>query len=341
MAVALAGTGVMSPAFAQSDSAPIIGLQHNVVFADYPEFSRSREVARRTLSPLASLEIMRAAAKSGLRAQAIDLQQETFSVYVPRKRPPLGYGVLVFVPPWEDARLPAGWGPVLDASGLILVCAAKSGNEASVIDRRIPLALLGVYNIIRSHPIDADRVYIGGFSGGARVAMRVALGYPDLFRGALLNAGSDPIADKGTVLPPNELFAQFQNSSRLVYVTGSDDSSNIDRDMASRGSMSAWCVFGTEVQTMPWVGHEIATADFLRRAIVALDRRSPVDAGRLAACRARIAKEMTADLAQVEHLLDLNEPHEAWRLLNRIDGRYAGLALPDILKFELRIGSRR
>jgi len=339
--IGFAALWAMPPAFAQSSSAPLSGLQRAVVFADYPQYSRSVEVARRTWSPLANVEIMRAAAGAGLVSQAIDLTKETFAVYVPRKRPSKGYGVLAFIPPWQDARLPAGWGTALDDSGVIFVCANKSGNDESIVDRRIPLALLAAYNIIQSYPIDTERVYVGGFSGGSRVAMRVALGYPDVIRGALLNAGSDPIGNKDAVLPPGDLFAQFQSSSRIVYVTGLEDSLNINQDMGSRGSMNAWCVFGTEVETMFRIGHEIATPGAVRRALAALDRRPPVDAGKLAACRARIAKEMATDLEQVRHSLDRDQAHDAWRLLSKADARYSGLASTEIIELEQRVGPRR
>jgi len=71
------------------------------------------------------------------------------------------------------------------------VTAANSGNDAPTIDRREPLALLAAHNTMKQYPVDPQQVYIGGFSGGARVALRLALAYPDVFHGALLNAGSD------------------------------------------------------------------------------------------------------------------------------------------------------
>jgi hypothetical protein len=329
------------PAFAQDSPAPIAGPQRDVVFTEYSPLSRSVEVARRILSPLANVELARASAKSALRLQAINLTQETFTVYVPLKQPSRGYGVLAFIPPWQDAHLPAGWAQVLDESGMIFVSAAKSGNEENVIDRRIPLALLGAYNIMQRYPIDSDRVYIGGFSGGARVAMKVALAYPDLFHAALLNAGSDSIGDREASLPPADLFAQFQNSSRLVYVTGSEDSWNMQHDMASQASMHAWCVFGFSVETMFRAGHEIAVPYAVHRALAALDRRSVDDAGKLSACRARIAKQLATDVKHVGELLDHDKPHDAWRSLTKVDARYGGLASQEIIEFEHRIGSRR
>jgi pimeloyl-ACP methyl ester carboxylesterase len=203
----------------------------------------------------------------------------------------------------------------------------------------MPLALLAAYNILQRYPVDPERIYIGGFSGGARVAMKVALAYPDLFRGALLDAGSDPIGDRDALIPPDDLFRQFQSSSRLVYTTGSEDTVNIQLDMVSRTSMTEWCVFGTSrVETMFRAGHEVAAPDSLRRALAALDREPTIDGGKLSACRARIAEEMAKDLGKVQELLDHHQPRDAWRALSKIDVRYGGLAAPQIIELEQRIG---
>jgi hypothetical protein len=327
-------------ASAQETDDSVTGLQRNVIFSEYSALSASVELAHRTLSPLANVEIARATKNAALRPQAIDLTGERFSVYVPAQRPSQGYALMVFIPPWQDAHLPPGWAKVLEQHGMIFVSAAKSGNEEKVLDRRIPLALLGAYNVMQRYPIDPERVYIGGFSGGSRVALRTALAYPDLFRGALLNAGSDPIGDGELLLPPDDLFARFQNS-RLVYVTGSEDAWNSQHDMVSRDSMKAWCVFGTAIETMNRAGHESAVPYSVDRAINALDQRPSVDQGKLMACRTRIAKESAADLQRIAELLDRDKPHDAWRSLTKADIHYGGLAATEIDQLEQRIGARR
>jgi hypothetical protein len=338
----LALPAVMTPLVgsAQEAADSITGLQRNVIFSDYSPLSGSVELAHRTLSPLANIEIARATKNAALRPQAVDLTDERFSIYVPAQRPSQGYALMVFIPPWQDAHLPPGWAMVLERHGMISVSATKSGNEEKVLDRRIPLALLGAYNVMQRYPVDPERVYIGGFSGGSRVALRTALAYPDLFRGALLNAGSDPIGDGEELVPPDDLFAKFQKS-RLVYVTGSQDDWNIQHDMVSRDSMKAWCVFGTAIETMSRVGHESAVPYSLDRAIAVLDQRPPVDQGKLSECRARIAKELAADLQRIDGLLDRDKPHDAWRSLTKTDMRYGGLAATEIDQLEQRIGSRR
>jgi hypothetical protein len=318
------------------------GLQREVIFDEYSPFSRSAEVARRMLSPLANEEIARIRANSNvaLREQAIDLAQEKFAVYVPATAPPQGYALLSFIPPWQRGYLPSGWARVLDRHGMIFVSASNSGNTEKVLDRRIPLALLGAYNIMRRYPVDKDRVYIGGLSGGSRVAMHVALSFPDLFHGALLNAGSDPIGDGQAVLPPADFFQLFQ-SARLVYVTGTADSWNIENDVGSRQSMNEWCVFQTFTETMQRAGHEIALPAALDRALSTLDARSSPNAEKLAECRQRIAKQMSAKLQDVSDLLDRGKPHDAWQQLVKLDVRYGGLAAPQSIEIGRRIGERR
>jgi poly(3-hydroxybutyrate) depolymerase len=150
---------------------------------------------------------------------------------------------------------------------MIFVSASNSGNDANVLDRREPLALLAAHNVRQRYPVDPDRVYIGGFSGGSRVAMRLAVAYPDVFRAALLNAGSDSIGDGQLPLPAAELVRQFQDSTRLVYLTGQDDSVGLDQDVRSRESMQEWCAFDLQTQLILRAGHEAAGPAALNRAL--------------------------------------------------------------------------
>jgi pimeloyl-ACP methyl ester carboxylesterase len=234
---------------------------------------------------------------------------------------------LVFVPPWQDARLPQGWTPALDRHGVIFVSAARAGNDENVLDRREPLALLAAHNVARRYPVDPERVYIAGFSGGSRVALRLALGYPDVFRGAILNAGSDPIGDPQVPLPPEELFFQFQ-STHLVYVTGEGDTFQLNSDLASMRSMKKWCVFDAQAHVEPSGSHAAAGSTALFWALSALLHPARPDPKRLAACRQAIELELNASLQQVESLIATGHQEDAQRLLIKIDGHYGGLAAP-------------
>lgn len=316
---------------AHADNAGVAatGLQTNITFNDYSPLSRTSQMARRLFSPLQAWRVNRAIALRGdVREQAVDLSQEKFAVYVPSAIPAAGYALLVFVPPWERAAVPERWVAELDRHGMIFVSAANSGNDTSMLDRREPLALLAAHNIIQRYPVDANRVYVGGFSGGSRVAMRLALGYSDLFRGALLNAGSDPIGDTQISLPPAELMHRFQESTRLVYLTGKDDAIRLEMDVQSRRSMQDWCVFDIKTLIVTWSGHEASSAAAFNQGLEALEAHEKVDSERLAACRRSYTQSLDDELHVAERLLASGDAAEARKALEKIDARYGGLAAP-------------
>ncbi len=332
---ALAAIGASTPAAPagaapDSSTPPAAGLQTEVVFSDYSPLSASAEIMRRLLSPLAAREVQRSLESSAerLRAQSVDLAAERFVLYVPARAPARGYGLLVFVPPWDEAQLPRGWAPVLDRQGVIFVSAARSGNSADVVGRREPLAILAADNVTRRYPVDPQRVYVGGFSGGSRIALRLALAYPDLFRGALLNAGSDPL-DAGPPSPPaRALLERFQESTRIVFVTGEHDALHLSMDRASLESMSEWCVFDTAVEITPGAAHELAGPAALARALDALASHLRPAAAKLAACRKALDARLTARLAQIRALIDAGRKGEARKLLEETDRQFGGLAAP-------------
>ena len=334
--------GVMtSPLPATCDTVPgLTGLQSDVVFSDYTPLSSSAELVHRLLSPLNAVRVGRSLAHSAaaLRDQPIDLAQERFTVYVPSNPPSEGYGLLVFVPPWENAMLPRGWAAILDRHGVIFVSAANSGNEASILDRREPLALLAAHNVMQRFHVDPERTYVGGFSGGARVALRLALGFPDVFRGAFLNAGSDPIGGAETPLPPSGLFSRFQEMTRIVYVSGQNDAVNVEKDAASEQSLLAWCAFDWYAERSPWTGHEVAGPAVLHRALDMLDKHAKPNVTKLNNCRLRVDQELDKTIVQANDLVAAGDLDGARRSLNKIDTRYGGLAAPRSVDLAARIG---
>ena len=333
----------MHAGFAHAAAPSPTGLQTEVRFDAYTPLSQGSEIARRLFTPLTYARLQRYLAdhRGAMREQSIDLTQERFALYVPTGTPPpSGYGLLVFVPPWPQAALPEGWARELDRRGLIYVSMANAGNAADVVDRRVPLALLAWANVGRRYPLDPARVYVGGFSGGSRVALRIALGYPDVFRGALLEAGSDPPGGAALSLPPAMLFQRFQQDTRLVFLTGGQDTAHLQRDTASRQALRRWCVTDIASVTPPWLGHEIASAAALGQALDALARSEPPPAARLASCRARNEGELASALAGVQQALSRSDRKQAQRRLDAIDGRYGGLAAGPLLELRVRLDAR-
>ena len=326
-------------AVASDAASPASGLQREVVFTDYSPLARSDELLRRLLSPLNALRVHRelAQSKQGLREQPLDLAQQRFALYVPGgPAPARGYALLVFVPPWPQAVVPPRWMATLERRHVIFVSAAHSGNDADVMDCRIPLALLAEQNIVRRYRVDPRRIYIGGFSGGSRVALRIALDFPDVFRGVLLDAGSDPIGNAQIPLPTRERFHRFQDSTRLVYLTGQRDDARLRQDVRSRQSLRDWCVFDLvdEGMSMPWTGHQLAGPDALERALAALETPARPDSAALAGCRRRVERKLAVLERRISDLLAHGRFDDARSVLAKIDMRFGGLAAPQSVKWQ-------
>ena len=313
--------------FIGGNSALGAGAPTMVRFSFYTALSSNSELAHRFLTPLtaASVPARLAAMGKQLSDQPIDLSEERFLLYVPGGVPVSGYGLLVFIPPWDEARLPEGWDDVLDRYGLIFVSASRSGNDQTDLGRREPLAILAEQNVAREFRLDRTRIFIAGFSGGAHVAMRLALAYPDVFRGAILDAGSDPIGTAEVHIPAAELFHRFQESSRLVYLTGARDVTRLEMDATSIRSMRDWCQNNID-EIRPDSDHTVADPRALARAIEALLAPIEPDAAGLAACRRAVEGRLSAELDQLRALRTAGKADEASALLKRIDSRFGGLA---------------
>jgi predicted esterase len=317
------------------------GSLSEVTFANYSPLSGNAEMARRLLSPLKNAQLQKMLAGGAkLRDQAIDLSQEKFALYVPPRMPAAGYGLIVFVAPWNGALLPDGWGPVLDQYGMIFATAARSGNDQSALARREPLALLAEANVAQRYRLDSARIIVAGFSGGSRMALRIALGYPDVFRGAILNAGSDPIGDATIALPPRDLFARFQDMTHLVFLTGDEDRHNVAFDTASRHSLRDWCVLHVDQRTTMGGGHDPLDGTALSRALDILARPPDTDTAALAKCRAAIDSGLNAKLANVRSLITAGKNADAKQALDDVDAQYGGLAAPQIVDLAKKLESR-
>jgi predicted esterase len=333
-AVVFAVLSSVSRPHAEQEASPAVGLQQNVRFEQYSPLATNQALIQRLLSPLAAELVREQLAASGrvLAEQPVELRVERFTLYVPATRPPGGYGLLVFVPPWPQAKVPPGWSAVLDRSGVIFVTAARSGNEETVISRRAALALVAAQNVLGRYPVNLEHVYIGGFSGGSRVALRLALAYPDVFHGAFLNAGSDPIGGVPMPAPARKRLYQLQEESRIVAATGANDAAVLSRDDESARSLAKWCVFGVAMKVTPSAGHQIASADVLADALDRLQAAPRADPTRLAACRAGLEAELAAGIAPVEADIAAGRTIPARQKVYALDKRFGGYADDRIVK---------
>lgn len=193
-------------------------------------------------SPLGSLDAQQErivypkAVLEAARKAARPLEQERLRAYLPRgyrKPSTKRYGLLVWVSPGSDGRIPRWWLKTCDRRGLIAI-GADDADNSQPLPRRIGLALDGLAEAQRRWRIDPARVLVAGFSGGGNVACWLGLHYPELFRGVLACGGCDSYAPipvpgregsfwRGTIpKPPAERFAQAQ-SRPWVLLAGEGD----------------------------------------------------------------------------------------------------------------------
>lgn len=343
VSAAIAALAMLAASGANAEDTAAAGTIAQNVFSDYTPLSGNRELARRFLSPLEAAELPALTTGAGktLRDQPVDVANEKFVLYVPAQKPADGYGLFVFVPPWNSSRVPTGWTDVFDEHGLIFVSAMASGNDQSVLGRRIPLALLAEQNVAGRYPVNAEHVYVGGFSGGSRVALRIALAYPDIFHGVVLNSGSDPIGTRDAMIPPKDLFAIFQERTQLIFITGEDDPYIRQTDYASRHSLEDWCVTHIDAMPMRSAAHEPARPELLSKAFDELMAPvSPTDQGALQSCRSKIANQLDERLRDVQSLIAQGNRDLAMTRLNAIDQQYGGLAAPRSLELSASLTSK-
>jgi dienelactone hydrolase len=319
---------------------PPVGLQPDVAFTDYPRLAENGEIIRRAVSPLGAEVVRRRLAATGqkLAPAAVNPAKERFILYVPAKKPAAGYGLMVFVPPWPEGRLPPGWAPVLDQRGMIYVSSVRSGNTMNVLGRRVPMAMVAYANVVRRYPIDPARVYIGGFSGGSRVALRVALAYPEVFRGALLNASSDPIGTEGAAPPPADLWETFRSRSRIVFVTGSVDPVPRQMDELTERSLRARCVFDIDRRLMNGKRHDTPDQVEFTKAMASLESHAPDDPARAAACQAKRATELESALGRARAAIAAGDPKAARREIVAVDESFGGPAAAQVIELADRCG---
>lgn len=292
--------------------------------------ARALEISRRMLSPVVHDRVVSFASQAEieLKEHDIELEGESYDLHLPESgMPASGYGVVVFVAPIRHMPMPLDWRRELSDRGLVLISARKSGNSQNVIKRRVPLALHGLQYVTDRYKVDPKRVYVAGFSGGSRVAQRIAMGYPDLFRGVLLIGGSDRLGEDGLVPPPADLMQLFQTRTRVVFATGQEDLPNRAKDARTRESLADYCVAGVVNRAARRTGHSLPGRRALGPALDALETPVAVtDDNRR--CRDDLNREADAALAGAGALVAARDWGAAAAALKAIDDRFGGLASP-------------
>ena len=175
-------------------------------------------------------------------------------------------GVVVYVSPTPKGGPPRKWNKPLQDENLLWIGANNAGNRVGV-GRRMFLAMLAPRVLARDYVLNAERIYVAGFSGGGKTASRVSSAKPEMFRGGIYIGGAEAW---GTMTPPPKLATIRQNHH--VFLTGTADFNErlTRRVYASyRGAGVENC----ELIVVPRMGHELPGSKVFTRAIDYLDSR--------------------------------------------------------------------
>ena len=174
-------------------------------------------------------------------------------------------GVLVFVKPIDSGEIPEGWALELDRQRLIWISADDFGNERPRA-QRVLAALAGLRLIQASEAIDAKRVYVGGMSGGGRIASTLITRFPQHFNGALYIVGADFWTSAEEPLKPRIVV------NRYVFLTGNRDFNQREMRRVFAKYQAAGATQAS-LMDLPGFGHEYPDAGKLGQAIDFLDAR--------------------------------------------------------------------
>jgi len=200
-------------------------------------------------------------------------QVQHWEIVVPEEYDPNNPpGILVYISPSDSGKIPRNWRSSIEAENLIWIAAKRSGNKRAVA-RRIAYSILAAGIIDRRYTVDASRIYLAGFSGGAKVAGLVAVLYPKLFSGAIYIGGAELWEEEDAPID----FGVIQRN-RYVFMAGTDD---FNRPL-SRKVFSKYEDLGIkniEFVLMTGKGHQLPDTRQLTRALQFLDGSQPPESG--------------------------------------------------------------
>jgi len=209
-----------------------------------------------------------------------DLKSEKFRVIVPEDYSTNEtWGLLVWISPENEARVPESWAAELARHRLLLVSAYKSGNDRHPLDR-FRLALDATCNMCRNYPIDRLRIYVGGFSGGSRMASMLGVAYGDIFTGTLCVCGVNfyralrsPEGEQyqPTYVPDPGAWARARKVGRFVLLTGETDPNRPNTKCLAESGFKRDGFKSVLYLEVPGMGHAMPELAVLRKALDFLD----------------------------------------------------------------------
>jgi len=200
--------------------------------------------------------------------QNYDSTKQRFELYVPagadsKTAAPL----ILFVSPSQKGTGLSQFRTLCDREGIVFASPHQAGNQTSGA-RRVRIVMDTLDEVRRRIKIDPDRTYIGGFSGGGRIAMTIATALPEYFGGVI------PVCAGGQLRTEPWLRERVISRLRIALLTGEND---FNRGEIERMTQTLFSGIGviSRVWTAKQIGHAIPPGRTLDEAFAWLESGLP------------------------------------------------------------------
>jgi pimeloyl-ACP methyl ester carboxylesterase len=193
-----------------------------------------------------------------------DSKKQTYDLSVPARtsaKTPLP--LILYLSPGRDGGSGKALARLAQSSGSLYAAPLNAGNDCPSRQRvRIVLDVLD--DVRRQFPVDPDRTYIAGFSGGGRIACAIAFALPELFGGLI------PVCAGG--FPRDESWLRQRVAERLslALITGQTDFNRGEVERL-RGPFLKDVGVRARVWTVAGMGHQVPGEKVLGEAVRWLD----------------------------------------------------------------------
>ncbi len=194
----------------------------------------------------------------------------TLRVYVPKGYVADGtWGLLVLDVSGDKYDMPSGWRPICAERKLLLAVVQDAGNRHHDYWRQVLIAK--AYTAMHAkYKLNHQRIYLVGFSGGARMVSEAAVIFSELYKGEISNCCADyPVLvppqnnDEDFIVAPRYLRLARQQV-RFFLFTGTKDACEQDTILAYHHLKSMGFKYVT-LFDQPGAGHtQMSLANFNR-----------------------------------------------------------------------------
>ena len=190
--------------------------------------------------------------------------KRSYEIFVPPGYDPKRtYPLILFISPSARATGYRNWRPVSIKHDVIFVSPHRAGNNCPQRQRvRIVMDVLD--DVRRKFNTDVDRTYIGGFSGGGRIACAIAFALPEYFGGVI------PVCASGDLQQESWLRHRVIDRLSVAHVTGEKDF-NRSKVSRFRGPLLADVGVRSRVWVVPGMDHGIPGGEQLQEVYRWLD----------------------------------------------------------------------